>query len=422
MSLSKSLLCAFRLTVAMLGTPMALCSAQPALSRCTYGDWRIDMAFKLDSAYLFLNGSAAESQTGNVAVVASPELFFRSAGAPALVAVKLPEKSIGAPRGNFTFVFPRGAIAPDGSLHVVWGEPAMPRGGPAPQSLVDFRISTLWHSVYRRGIWTQPVQVYASQSIQWDVSETSKLTVSSDGSLGLSVPADAGSAGGLLVYLRFRDGKWVIRTFSTQTPIVSVDLFPNSGDRARFVFVSGDRISENGRERVDDAVHFVVWDGTRWTKAVTISRADEAPAFEPHIIASNHGYTVVWTSHPTGSIQTTGLWFARSADDGRTWGPAASLPLKVQIHNTSVFSDGCGTIHVLLKVITPSGSTVGYTRIENHRWKNVTRLRPTGSVLLASWLGAAGLPKFMSYVIPEHPESAMHIRASIFSLTSLPRE
>ncbi len=403
----------------------ALAGQRQDTSGCVYGGWSRPQSIISDSATRMDYAGVATGK-GNTFVVGTIELAFRRTSGtveprPSLPSflrvVTLSGRSLGAPPGNFVFVYPRPALDSQGDLHVVWGEPDSSSTVRSEETLGEVPVTSLWHATWHQGIWSRPRLVYRGKGIQWDLVQTSKL-IATASRLALAFPLESATPGGLVVLLTFTGGVWQATEIPNPTGAVYADIVALDRGGFAVAYVTAPITAEGKHEWQENTVFVTTSDaaGVHWSAPVAVG----GPAFQP-VLHKGKGEElhVIWTQYLGGGSVTTGLSHARSGDRGTTWSSEPNLPLSVRVIRTDAVVDRCGTVHVgvMLRSSNISGPRIGYTRVERGSWAPLTVLFPDRlGVLPVMWSGVDGGIHMLLYDAPVIADSGRSMRPRITTL------
>jgi hypothetical protein len=406
----------------------ALAGQRPRSSSCVYGGWSRPQSFLSDSATRIDYAGVATGKNSTF-IVGTIDLTFRrtvgtgesSPSLPSFLrAVTLSGESLGAPPGNFVFVYPRSAVDGQGNLHVVWGEPDSSSGVRSEETLGELPVTSLWHATWHQGMWSRPRLVYRRKGIQWELVQTSKL-IATRSDLALAFPVHSAAAPGL-VLLSFTGGVWKTREIPTPTGAVYADVVALDRGGFAVAYVAAALPPPGEHEGQESTVFVTTLDAAAidWNEAVAVGSADQFPAFQPVLLkGESEELHVIWTQHVERRNVTTGLWHARSGNGGRTWISEPRLPLEVQVSRIAGVVDRWGTVHVAVDLHSSraNGPRVGYTRLEGGSWAPLTVLFPDRiGALPVMWSGVDGAPHMLFYDGPVIADSGRSMRPRITTL------
>lgn len=396
---------------------------------CVYGKWSRPQSFISDSATRIDYASVVPGKS-NTFVVGTIDLAFRGTIGTVeqkrrfpsfLRVVTLSGQSLGAPPGNFVFVYPRSAVDMHGNLHVLWGEPDSSSAVPSEETLGDVPVTSLWHATWHNGIWSRPRLVYRRKSVRWHLEQTSKL-IAAGSELALAFPLQSSRPGGLVGLLTFTGGVWQATEIPNPTDAVYADVVALDRGGFAVAYVAAALPPPGEQEGQESTVFVTTSDvaGVHWNEPVAVGSASQFPAFQPVLLkGKREELHVIWTQHADGGTATTGLWHARSDDRGKTWSSEPRLPLSVQVSHTAAIVDRCGTVHVgvMLHSSSISGPRVGYTRVERGSWAPLTVLFPDRlGGFPVMWLGVDGALHMLFYDGPVIADTGRSVRPRITTL------
>ena len=128
----------------------------------------------------------------------------------ALVFVPSAGDPFGGPPGHWSFLSSKIAYSPNGTLHMIWGEPAVYADRLVAGEWISRRITAIWQaSRDPGGIWSEPTQLLKGQSIDWNEQrrgEGSQLTIP----ISVSVVAMGPPTGLRVVTMVLSDSGWIV--------------------------------------------------------------------------------------------------------------------------------------------------------------------------------------------------------------------
>lgn len=401
---------------------------QQSLS-CTYGAWSRPQSFISDSATRIDYAGVATGKNSSFVVGTIDLAFRRTLGTveprPRLPSflrvVTLSGQSLGAPPGNFVFVYPRSAVDSQGNLHVVWGEPDSSSAVRSEETLGELPVTSLWHATWHQWRWSRPRSVYRRKGIQWGLVQTSKL-IATASDLALAFPVHGAATPGLVVLLTFTGGVWKTREIPNPTGAAYADVVALDRGGFAVAYVAAALPPPGEHEGQQSTVFVTALDAAAvdWNEAVAVGSADQFPAFQPVLLkGESEELHVIWTQHVERRNVTTGLWHARSGNGGRTWISEPRLPLEVQVSRTATVVDRCGTVHVAVDLHSSraNGPRVGYTRLEGGSWAPLTVLFPDRiGALPVMWSGVDGGIHLLFYDSPVIADTGRSARPRITTL------
>jgi hypothetical protein len=258
-------------------------------------------------------------------------------------------ESIGRPSGSFNFVFPRAFVANDGSLHMVWGEPA---GGARDihwQEWPPRAIVRVWTAAYSAGGWGDPSLLYEGPELDW---EGASIADRSNGSDLLAVVAGPSWRSVAREVMRFSfDGdRWsgtAIGVTGTVGGILS-PAYAARGNRHYLAFLGGGPQSGDVNS---------VWlqssndSGVTWEAPHLVSRSGAAGAYEVKaLIGPRNDLRLVWLQAVSGTAATSRPSIVRhriSSDHGANWSPPQDAGPPAWRAHLRAAVDQCARTHVL---------------------------------------------------------------------------
>lgn len=253
----------------------------------------------------------------------------------------------GRPAGDFVFVHPRAALDVDGTLHLVWAEPADRTAWDTASERRAVRLGSLWHSRLRRGEWSAPAKIYEAAWISWEPTATSALVAAPSGALHFAFPFEDRSGGMGIAHLRLDGTRWRKAELRTRGRPVYADLAAGPGTRVVVAYVAGYQDGTGSHENVLFAVRSADGGGT-WGAPHVVGGPSHWPASEPRLVVDRAGgLHMVWTGHLPGEMAGQAIWHAASGDGGATWNRFARLPFAgVSSYNQAVV-DRRGAVHLV---------------------------------------------------------------------------
>ena len=281
---------------------------------------------------------------------------------------------VGAPKGDFEFAFPQGAVDGHGRLHMVWGEPDSLES----REIADWmtmRVHSLWTSTYdpAHRSWSVPARLHRTKwsSISWT---RANAVTWSDGRamLAASVPLpDVPSGRGPLpsgyVILLQLDSSWRGRTM-----VIPGQRMPGIASAIRLVdrtvvAIGGPRVNEDSDLRVvivRDRTPSVELESPRRGHIENL-RLFDAGAGRLHLVWKEADAQGVSSLAHVAVQATTGTW---SAPTERAIGRATG--------NERYAMDSCGVIHATLEMTSDDGGFGLFDVRFNGAWQSPERLLP----------------------------------------------
>jgi hypothetical protein len=315
------------------------------------GDPASQIAVRFPSMALTANGLVALGNKllldGNVGVTA-----------PELVALERRKGTLGQPKGEFTFSFPRAGADRQGNLHAMWGEPEQAAGG-APLNVMR-RIRSLWTASYsvQSRKWTEPTRVFESAlfAMAWSPRGNAMFT---DDQHALHVFAlqplpssrqdiAEGRLASSLVHLYRRDDEWIVGTATL--PGRAVEAVATIAKGRLYVAYVGPSTSRE----TDNAVHFAssLDDGRTWDR-----RGIVGPSSEANTLAMLRGADgiihLIWRQGSNSGADV--LRHIESRDEGASWSPPDDLRPGGRSGGEVYALDRCARVHVAVDVVGADG-------------------------------------------------------------------
>ncbi len=263
-----------------------------------------------------------------------------------LLVLTLDGRDIGEPAGDFHFADPRALLDTDGTLHLLWAEPADGWRPVKRWEWAGFRqhYGTLWHAAYAPATgWTSPVRIYASSHITW---HHGMAEAAFDPATGLhGVIAD--DAAGTMVHLSRAQGAWETRPIPgiARAPVYISVAVDGSG-RVYVAYVDALRGTRGDANSV-----FLVRspDGGRtWLPPQLISRSGGDLATQLRVLAAPDGTAhLVWAKNVSGGLEPQVIRHVRSGDKGETWSAPEDVDIPDGLGTLNATVDACGAVHVI---------------------------------------------------------------------------
>lgn len=287
-----------------------------------------------------------------------------------LIVAELFGRSLGRPRGRFTYLFPRAAVEPNGDLRLVWAEPRVVTDLIAAQEWVFQDPVSIWTATYNRKVgWAAPAQLEVTTGrFDWTAHGGADNFGSLDPTQGIVLKSRQGAAwfdldlrrhqvemprGAAYSSLAF-DGQSVYLAYvaaAKDTSTASVGPTARRHEDVNSVFL---RRSKDG--------------GRTWEPPRLISLSGRHPAFESTIVVGpRHTVHLIWKqSLPDGRLA---LRHIESRDGGAEWSRPEDLILSGDLLGARAVVDRCGTVHIVYSDWTdgPGQVRVGYAQW-NGRW------------------------------------------------------
>jgi len=206
--------------IAATATPFPTQVRRAAPMSCEAYSWGSPVRVAGSDPPSVVYGSSVASATSGRFLVASDLMALEGPGTHVkLVARDISAGSIGRPRGEFVFAFPKSGIDTAGRLWLLWGEPAP---GTRPTSRLEWmmqQVESVWAAAYdpARREWSAAEQLAKAPAgsgvFAWSssVADPSPLPGWELGTTVLLTTMHASAAGELrssVARLRLRDGRW----------------------------------------------------------------------------------------------------------------------------------------------------------------------------------------------------------------------
>lgn len=149
---------AFVSAVESIHQPTSLREMSQMDTTCT-GNWKAPKLALASGADALFN-SVATSGNGRAPIYLMVNTLDAPVSKRPLRVLAEDGTDIGAPVGDFEFVYPQGAVDPDGTLHMVWGEPDSVLSRDIPDWMIS-RVRSLWMATYSpaQREWSAPTRL-----------------------------------------------------------------------------------------------------------------------------------------------------------------------------------------------------------------------------------------------------------------------
>lgn len=254
-----------------------------------------------------------------------------------LTAWRVGSGSIGAPAGDFVFIFPKATIDATGRLHALWGEPSTHADTIAPYYWILQQTAQVWSASYDAEHGWSPAALVYSGAIDWN-------RVSSDAIIGVGdkqrVVAIPNQNGGVIV-LALRNGVWnatAIPGRTTPAYVSALDL----GDRRLLAMVTADTAQAQDQNSV---FLYSQVAGAPWRLLRQIQRSGTQPAMEVRLLQESGGRLhIVWRQMIRQDYFV--VRHTSSDDGGESFSSPSDLEPGGLIQSVQAAMDHCGRLHV----------------------------------------------------------------------------
>jgi hypothetical protein len=328
--------------------------------------YRVPIVTAAESVGYVITGRAAE-RTG----------VDGDAGGGAFRGVRLMDGTpIPAPPGPFAFAFPRAAIGPEATLHVVWAEPADPKVLDTVPDLRSVHLASLWHAAYHGGTWSTPQRIWETGRVDWEPERGSGLAADASGALHLAFSGEGRDGRWTLTYLRYAGRSWISTEVGSVGPAAYTDLAAGPHGEVAIVYAAA---QPDGQGSHPNALFLTRSPdhGASWGKHAVVGTPLQWPAYEPRLAIGGAGdLHVVWKRQHPGSSDTEALWHAVSRDSGTSWAGFESSPAHGTSSGMQAVMDGEGRIHVVLTAYQNRRAEILYATFGAEGWTPLAPLFP----------------------------------------------
>ena len=297
-------------------------------------------------------------------------------GPQPLYLARLPGGVIPNPPGDFQFVYPKIAAAPNGSVHLVWAEFESTQPDESTWDMAP--ITTLWHSVFSGGRWSVPRQAFAASGLQWPWN-AGNIAVDAAGRLHVAVWAWRDSVAGMMHLVGSAAGWQAYRTPYRSRQQAAVATL---GDSVLLAVVepSFDTADTTG-------VTIAVSPGrdAAWTTTAVLRTFRERQASSLHFVRSDTSLFLAWAESPPRQFSRDTLRIVRVDDRVRAT-PVLDLALPPGASTAAVVA-GCGNLAFIVETLSlrPRLYIGG---INDMGQASLDLLRPAGELAALGGIGA----------------------------------
>lgn len=247
-----------------------------------------------------------------------------------LTAWTLDGSNIGAPSGDFSFLYPKAGVDETGRLQLLWVEPNPRLERDEEFSFLGTSPGSIWTASYEHGAWSDPVILHTG-SVVWGSSSTNDGIAARGRTLAVS------SAWMFeIIYVRFDGIRWQTRRIPNPNApgVTSVAL----ADGVDYVAYLGATNPTPDRNSVLLVRSFD--SGTTWSPPILVSKSGLNAAFELRARVTSRGILhLIWIQTLQDGGRT--LRHASSSDSGATWDTPVDLALPELAVNLRVVTDAC---------------------------------------------------------------------------------
>lgn len=256
---------------------------------------------------------------------------------------------VGRPDGDFTFLYPRGAVDMRGRLHLFWAEPDELQHERPAASWPSQRPSILYTGVYDKANgWSEPKILERAPRLLWELRGGWELGSASTAQHLVVIDATARGTPEAVYYSMAGD-KWIRKTATLHRPPAYVSIARN--DRHVFLaYAAADRLwsraEANPYHRDVNSVFLIVSsdNGETWSSPRLVSQSGVSPAFHVQVLSSGTKLHLTWKQSARDGPLVRHL---SSIDDGITWSTPHDLDPATQFEGLRTVLDRCGNMHVI---------------------------------------------------------------------------
>lgn len=300
-----------------------------------------------------------------------PDAAIPASGAPLELRIQSSDSSVNStPRGGAWFAYPRVVYDANGELHLLWAEPDTAMwGSPKPvafRQIIALPLTSVWHSKYTGGKWSEPELVFRGDRVDWTPSFASQPRIASDGSpvVALSALDSAGSP--VVIVASIVRGRWRTDRLPTELSSFYADVATDSSGALTVAYVRPTIVS--GRARYN-RVFVRRLREREWGPERLISESTSGETREPRLALDSAGIAhVVWFESKSSSGAPR-LWHSQSAG-GDTWSRPRDVPLPGAVSGLQLLGDRCGSLHLVVERPGSGGIDLVYSRFAGGSWQS----------------------------------------------------
>ncbi len=322
-------------------------------------------------------------------------------GARPIYLARIPGGPLPAPPGDFQFVYPKIAAAPDGDVHLIWAE-----FDSTQQSISSWDsapMTTLWHSVFANARWSVPRQVLEADWIEWPRGG-GNVAVDAVGRVHLVAWTVRDSVAGIEHVIGSSAGWRANRTPAKRRHQAAVEAIGDS------IFLAFTEASFDPSDTTGVTLALSPNGGTEWTATAVIQRLGGRQASSLHLIRRGASLYLAWAESPPRQFGRDTLRIVR-LDSRLRPAPVAAVALPPGASTVAV-TEACDSLAVLVETFSLRPRT--FVGTINHKGEaSLNSLRPPDEIAVFAAIGSA--MRSVAVVLAIQPDPAAPARAVLVS-------
>lgn len=257
----------------------------------------------------------------------------------------------------------------------------------------DEKYTSIYHTSYKNGRWSDPHIIYEAESLEWEPPLTSNFFVDEKGTFHILFTSDETDSTGTytgFVHLYKDESGWDRNFWNGKRAwgCGYLDLAIDKGQTLYMTCIGPDYDTPNDR----NSVFFSYSEdyGENWAEPVLVSRSGQKEAHFSRILIDNEkNLHLLWSKSLDPGFLTETIWHAISTDGGTTWSEPIDLELDFPVLEYRVVSDTENRFHLLYSTMDEENQTYRtyYKMWNGHKWlPEETPLFPEDNIAIASEL------------------------------------
>ena len=285
--------------------------------------------------------------TGN-AVQVTP---LRGVPVGSLAILRIPGPAVAAPPGDFSFIYPKGAVDSKGSYHLFWAEPSR---RDSSTWLYARPLVSLYTATYRKGHWETAAKLLDTPGIHWS-DGAGAVAIDSEDRFHLVVPVDGAGGSRELWYGRIDARGVVSRRMNWRTSYASIAAW--ASDSLAIAFAG---VAPAHPATVNALLVIQSGDGGRtWSAPQAIDTDPNHVTIAPQIVANGRELHIVagQSTHRSSSADQVEHWVRRNG--ANRWSLQPSVPLAgTQFVRQVAAMTSCGSVMSVVEALTQDGFVI----------------------------------------------------------------